>query len=80
MCDFNYPDAFRMLTNLQYGKSGIDCDDFFESLLMNLQMKISQDEVLIIFYKADKDGDGLLSLKEMIQAFTPSDAESQVTM
>jgi Ca2+-binding EF-hand superfamily protein len=47
---------------------------------MNLQMKISQDEVLIIFYKADKDGDGLLSLKEMIQAFTPSDAESQVTM
>lgn len=80
MCDFNYPDAFRMLTNLQSGKAGIDCDDFFESLLMNLQMKISQDEVLIIFYKADKDGDGLLSLKEMIQAFTPSDAESQVTM
>jgi Ca2+-binding EF-hand superfamily protein len=80
MSDFNYPDAYRMLTNLEHGKRGIDCDDFFESVLMNLQMKISQDEVLIIFYKADKDGDGFWSYKEMSQVFTPSDTESQVTM
>jgi len=29
MSDFNYTDAFHLLTNLQHGKKGIDCDDFF---------------------------------------------------
>jgi len=43
-------------------------------------MKISQDEALLIFYKADKDGDGLLSIEEMSRAFTPSDPESLVSM
>jgi len=43
-------------------------------------MKITQDEALLIFYKADKDGDGLWNLEEMSRVLTPSDPESLITM
>jgi len=47
------------------GKSGIDCDDVFATITDNLQIDISKDEVFIIFYKVDKDGDGQWSYDEL---------------
>ena len=47
------------------GKPGIDCDDVFATITDNLQIDISKDEVFIIFYKVDKDGDGQWSYDEL---------------
>ena len=47
------------------GKPGIDCDDVFATITDNLQIDISKDEVFIIFYKVDKDGDGLVDIVDM---------------
>ena len=37
----------------------------------NLQLTITKDEVFIIFYKLDKDGDGVLSYSEICDCFVP---------
>ena len=57
------------------GKPGIDCDDVFATITENLQIEISKDEVFIIFYKVDKDGDGQWSYDELQQAFVPRENE-----
>ena len=36
-----------------------------------MQLTITKDEVFIIFYKLDKDGDGLLSYSEICDCFVP---------
>lgn len=59
--DFNMCDIYKMLINLKEGKRGVDCDDLFYAISVNLELVITKDEVFIIFYKLDKDGDGFLN-------------------
>ena len=56
-------------------KKGIDCDDFFIALVHNLQLQVSKDEMFILFYKLDKDGDGRLCYSEVCDAFMPREDE-----
>ena len=47
-------------------------------MVNNLQLTITKDEVFIIFYKLDKDGDGLLSYSEICDCFVPRENEYAV--
>ena len=71
-------DVYKMFTQLQPGKRGIDCDDLYATLVHNLELTITKDEVFIIFYKLDKDGDGLLSYSEICDCFVPRENEYAV--
>jgi Ca2+-binding EF-hand superfamily protein len=73
--DFNLCDTYKLFLNLQMGKPGIDCDDVYAAITQNLEVDISKDEVFIIFYKVDKDGDGYWSYDELQQAFVPRENE-----
>lgn len=68
-------DTYKMFLKCQMGKRGIDCDDVFETITTNLELPITKDEVFIIFYKVDKDGDGFWSYSELCEAFTPRETE-----
>lgn len=69
--DFNLCDCFKMFRGLSGGKRGIDCDDLYHTITVNLELVITKDEVFIMFYKLDKDGDGLISYEEMSDCFMP---------
>jgi Ca2+-binding EF-hand superfamily protein len=69
--DFNLCDCFKMFGGLSGGKRGIDCDDLYYTITQNLELTITKDEVFIMFYKLDKDGDGLISYDEMSNCFMP---------
>lgn len=64
-----------MFLQLQVNKQGIDCDDVFYTLKNNLEIDITIDEVFIIFYKVDKDSDGMWNYDEMSSAFVPREQE-----
>ena len=68
-------DNYKMFMRRQMGKPGIDCDDLFDTITTNLQLPITKDEVFIIFYKVDKDGDGYWNYSEMSEAFNPREEE-----
>lgn len=69
--DFNLCDVFKMFGGLSKGKQGIDCDDLYSTVIHNLELQITKDEVFIMFYKLDKDGDGLISYDEFSNCFMP---------
>lgn len=71
-------DAFKMFSQLNTSKGGVDCDDLYQTLVSNLQLTITKDEVFIIFYKLDKDGDGALSYQELCDCFVPREGEYAV--
>ena len=73
--DFNICDLYKLFLNLQLGKRGIDCDDLYTAVNENLELPITKDEVFIIFYKVDKDGDSLWSFSELAEAFCPREHE-----
>ena len=64
-------DIYKLLINLKEGKRGVDCDDLFYAITCNLELVITKDEVFIIFYKLDKDGDGYLNYTEVCDCFLP---------
>ena len=67
-----------MFTQLDASKRGVDPDDLYATMTQNLQLTISRDEVFIIFYKLDKDGDGVLSYSEVCDCFVPRENEYAV--
>lgn len=69
--DFNLCDVFKMFGGLSRGKQGVDCDDLYSTIIENLELTITKDEVFIMFYKLDKDGDGLISYEEMSNCYMP---------
>lgn len=81
--DFNTCDTFVMfgaLRNLyenprKMGKMGIDSDDLFDMMINNLNLAITRDEMFIMFYKLDFDGDGLISYEELTKSFMPRSSE-----
>ena len=64
-----------MLTQLRPGKRGADCEDLFDTMVHNLELVITRDEVFILFYKLDKDGDGVLNYSEVCDCFVPREEE-----
>lgn len=71
-------DVYKLLINLKEGKRGVDCDDLFAAITGNLELVITKDEVFIIFYKLDKDGDGFLNYSEVCDCFLPRESEYAV--
>ena len=69
--DFNLTDAFKMFNSVKNHRRGIDVDDLYYVLLEYLGLKLTKDEVFILFYKLDRDGDGFISYTEMSRAFVP---------
>ena len=78
--DFNLCDVFKMFRGLQGGKRGIDCDDLYFTVIENLELTVTKDEVFILFYKLDKDGDGLISYDEFSNCFMPRAHEYAVLL
>ena len=76
--DFNMCDIYKMLIRLKEGKRGVDCVDLFDTITNNLELTITKDEVFIIFYKLDKDGDGFLNYTEVCNCFLPRENEYSV--
>ena len=78
--DFNLVDAFKLFNSSKNHAQGPDCDDFFHILTKVLGLEISKDEMFIIFYKIDRDGDGHLNFNELQQAFLPFQYEYRVLL
>ena len=78
--DFNMCDVFKMSGGLSKGTQGIDCDDLYHTITQNLELTVTKDEVFILFYKLDKDGDGLINYEEMTQCFMPRAYEYSVLL
>uniref|UniRef100_A0A7S3CLS2 EF-hand domain-containing protein n=1 Tax=Strombidium rassoulzadegani TaxID=1082188 RepID=A0A7S3CLS2_9SPIT len=78
--DFNLCDTFKMFGGLSKGIQGIDCDDLFSTITQNLDLTVTKDEVFILFYKIDKDGDGLISYEELSNCFMPRSHEYAVLL
>ena len=76
--DFNMCDIYKMLIRLKEGKRRVDCDDLYDTITNNLELTITKDEVFIIFYKLDKDGDGFLNYTEVCNCFLPRENEYAV--
>ena len=71
--DFNLFDTFKMFVRGQFDKKGIDCDDVYDTIMSNLEVQVSKDEIFILFYKVDKDADGFWNQDECQNAFLPRD-------
>eukprot|EP00349_Pseudokeronopsis_sp_Brazil_P011708 CAMPEP_0202979440 /NCGR_PEP_ID=MMETSP1396-20130829/85583_1 /ASSEMBLY_ACC=CAM_ASM_000872 /TAXON_ID= /ORGANISM="Pseudokeronopsis sp., Strain Brazil" /LENGTH=193 /DNA_ID=CAMNT_0049718853 /DNA_START=1273 /DNA_END=1851 /DNA_ORIENTATION=+ len=76
--DFNLPDAFKLFNSMKNHHRGIDCDDFFSILREVLCLSLTKDEMFILFYKLDRDGDGYVSYSELAAAFLPKQPEYAV--
>jgi Ca2+-binding EF-hand superfamily protein len=62
--DFNLVDAFKLFNSVKNHKRGIDCDDFYYVLRDVIGLKITHDEMFILFYKLDKDKDNFINYSE----------------
>jgi hypothetical protein len=78
--DFNLCDTFKMFGGLSKGKHGVDCDDLYSTITVNLDLTITKDEVFIMFYKLDKDGDGIINYSELSNCFMPRAHEYSVLL
>lgn len=76
--DFNLADAFKLFNSIKNQSKGIDCDDLDAILRDVVGLQISKDEVFILFFKLDRDGDGFINYSELAQAFIPKQHEYAV--
>lgn len=57
---------------MKQSKRGFDVDDLYYVLKEYLGLgQLSKDEVFILFYKLDRDGDGFVTYSDMGRAFVP---------
>lgn len=76
--DFNLSDAYKLFTsvsNKKHSTRGFDVDDLYQVLNEIIGLMLTKDEVFILFYKLDKNGDGLVSYSELSNAFLPRQHE-----
>jgi hypothetical protein len=71
--DFNICDSWNMFTRLNKNKTGIDAEDLFYTAVNNLGMEITKDEIFMIFFSLDRDGDGMLDQVEITDCFMPKE-------
>lgn len=70
--DFNITDAFKLFNSVKSGKRGFDVDDLYYVLREHLSLsQLTKDEVFILFYKLDRDGDGFVTYSDIGRAFVP---------
>jgi Ca2+-binding EF-hand superfamily protein len=70
--DFNLTDAFKLFNSVKAGKRGFDVDDLYYVLREHLNLgQLTKDEVFILFYKLDRDGDGFVTYADIGRAFVP---------
>lgn len=69
--DFNLDDAFKLFNSVKNNRKGIDCDDLYYVLRGVIGLSLTKDEVFILFYKLDRDGDGFINYSELARAFIP---------
>lgn len=70
--DFNITDAYKLFNSVKNGKRGFDVDDLYYVLKEYLNLgQLTKDEVFILFYKLDRDGDGYVTYSDMGRAFVP---------
>lgn len=70
--DFNITDAFKLFNSVKQSKRGFDVDDLYYVLKEHLSLgALTKDEVFILFYKLDRDGDGFVTYSDMGRAFVP---------
>lgn len=70
--DFNITDAFKLFNSVKTNKRGFDVDDLYYVLKEHLNLgQLTKDEVFILFYKLDRDGDGFVNYSDIGKAFAP---------
>lgn len=70
--DFNITDAYKLFNSVKSGKRGFDVDDLYYVLKEHLGLGLlTKDEVFILFYKLDRDGDGFVTYSDIGKAFVP---------
>ncbi len=71
--DFNLTDAFKLFNSVKQSKRGFDVDDMYYVLRehLGLAQAMTKDEVFILFYKLDRDGDGFVTYSDLGRAFVP---------
>jgi len=70
--DFNLNDVFKLFNSVKNHRRGIDVDDLYYVLKEYLKITLSKDEVFILFFKLDRDGDGFINYSELCNAFIPN--------
>ncbi len=77
--DSNLGDAFRIFGGLyNKNKIGIDCDDHYCTITQILEVIITKDEVIIMFYKIYKNGNGIVDYNSFANCFTPRAYEYKI--
>lgn len=62
---------FKLFNSVKNHRRGIDVDDLYYILKEYIKVELSKDEVFILFYKLDRDGDGFINYSELTKAFIP---------
>lgn len=61
-----------MFNSVKNHRRGIDVDDLYYVLREYIKLTLTKDEVFILFYKLDRDGDGYINYTELCNAFIPN--------
>ena len=70
--DFNITDLYRLFNSVKANKRGFDVDDLYFVLKQHLQLpNLTKDEIFILFYKLDRDGDGFVTYTDLGRCFVP---------
>ena len=70
--DFNITDLYKLFNSVKQNKRGFDVDDLYYVLKEHLQLpQLTKDEIFILFYKMDRDGDGYVTYGDMGRSFVP---------
>jgi hypothetical protein len=70
--DFNLTDCYKLFNSVKQNKRGFDVDDLYYVLKEWLLIgQLTKDEVFILFYKLDRDGDGFVTYSDIGRAFVP---------
>ena len=76
--DFNLNDAFKLFNSVKNSRRGFDVDELYYILRDVIGLSLTKDEVFILFYKLDRDGDGFINYSELSNAFIPKQHEYAV--
>lgn len=76
--DFNLNDAYKLFNSVKNNRRGFDVDDLYYVSKELIGLSLTKDEIFILFYKLDRDGDGVINYTELSNAFIPKSHEYAV--